>query len=140
VAFTVDPRILSTSAPLATLSLSVARLQNDSRWPWLVLVPRRAGLREIEELDPDERAELLVEVVLAGQAVRAVARTLARRVEKLNIAALGNVVSQLHVHVVGRETADAGWPGPVWGFGEPVAYDEVGLDRAVAAAREVLEG
>ncbi len=80
------------------------------------------------------------EIVAAGAAVRAVAAVLGRVVEKLNVGALGNITPQLHVHVVGRHAADAAWPGPVWGVGEPIPYSEAALERAIGAARVVFGG
>jgi diadenosine tetraphosphate (Ap4A) HIT family hydrolase len=110
----------------------------DARYPWIVLIPKVAGLVEIEDLSPADRAALLEEAVLAGEAVRSIGRGCGFAVEKLNMAALGNVTPDLHVHVVGRRKGDAAWPGPVWGAGEAVAYDVVGLEAAVAAARAIL--
>lgn len=110
------------------------RLQDDARWPWLTLVPRRGGLVEIEELTAAERPRLVEEIVLAGAAVRAIGPC-----EKLNVGALGNIVPQLHVHVVGRRPGDAAWPGPVWGFGQAAPYAPAALAEALAAARASLE-
>jgi diadenosine tetraphosphate (Ap4A) HIT family hydrolase len=88
------------------------RLQDDARFPWLVLIPRRTGLVELEDLEPAARATLMEEVVRAGAVVR---RMASAPVDKLNVAALGNVTAQLHVHVVGRRRDDGLWPDPVWG-------------------------
>jgi diadenosine tetraphosphate (Ap4A) HIT family hydrolase len=134
----VSAAILQTSEPLLALGTSEARLQADARWPWIVLIPRRAGAREIEHLSAAARAALMEEAVLAGAAVRAIGSALGRPVEKLNYGALGNVTPQLHMHVVGRRADDPAWPGPVWGVGEAVAYDTVALDRAREAALGVL--
>jgi diadenosine tetraphosphate (Ap4A) HIT family hydrolase len=118
VSFTLDPRLETGSALIADLTLCQARLQDDRRWPWLVLTPRRPGLREIEDLGEADRALLLAEVVAAGRALRSVSPQIA----KLNIGALGNIVPQLHVHVVGRWPGDPAWPGPVWGHGQAEPY------------------
>jgi diadenosine tetraphosphate (Ap4A) HIT family hydrolase len=136
--FQLAPAFLNTSAPLTALGLSEARLQLDARWPWIVLIPRRAGAREIADLTPDERAGLIDEIVAAGEAVTAIGAALGRPVEKLNVGALGNITPQLHVHIVGRRADDIAWPGPVWGVGAARAYDAGDLDRALAAARSVL--
>ena len=120
--FSITPAILSGTHPLLSLGLCEARLQDDARWPWIVLIPRRAGAREIEHLSLANRALLMEEQVAAGAAVRAIGSALGKAVEKLNIAALGNVTPQLHVHVVGRRSDDPAWPGPVWGVGEARAY------------------
>ena len=136
--FTLHPAIAATSEPLAELKLCHARLQLDARWPWIVLIPRKVGAREIEHLSPPNRHQLMEEVVLAGAAVKAVAASVGRPVDKLNVGQLGNITPQLHVHVIGRRPDDAAWPGPVWGFGEPVPYSAEALARAIAAARGPL--
>ena len=132
--FAVSPAFLSTSQPLVSLPLCEARLQLDARWPWIVLIPRRFGAREIEDLCGADRAMLMEECVLAGAAVRAMGEALGRPVEKLNLGALGNVTPQLHVHLVGRRADDAAWPGPVWGVGEAVTHAPDELERAQMAA------
>ena len=134
----IDARLTLTSEPLAETELCWVRLQNDARWPWIVLIPRRPGLVELEELAPEDRALLFREITAAGAAVRAVGAALGAAVEKLNVGALGNVVPQLHVHVIGRRRGDAAWPGPVWGFGEPEPYGAEDLERARAAAAPLL--
>lgn len=137
--FHLAPAFVDTSAPLARLALCEARLQLDARWPWIVLIPRRAGLREIAELTREERAALIEEIVAAGEAVHAMGAALCQPVEKLNVGALGNITPQLHVHIVGRRTDDAAWPGPVWGTAGAQAYDAGSLERLKTAARTVLE-
>lgn len=136
--FVLDPAFPKTSETLGDLALCHARLQADARFPWIALIPRRADLREIEDLAPDDRRLLLDEILAAGHAVRAVGEALGRPVAKLNVGQLGNVTSQLHVHVVGRRPEDAAWPGPVWGAGEAQAYAAADLERALAAARTAL--
>lgn len=138
--FAVDPAILSTSEFLGGLRLCEARLQADSRFPWVVLVPRRIGARELEHLSPADRARLMEEIILAGAAVRAIGAALGKPVEKLNVGALGNITPQLHVHVVGRRPDDPAWPGPVWGFGEPKPYLEARIAQARSAAADLLGG
>src|SRR5258707_1898656 len=136
--FALDPAFEASSMALARLALCDARLQADARWPWIVLIPRRAALLELEDLELDDRGLLLDEIVLAGAAVRAIGAALRRPVEKLNVGALGNVTPQLHVHVVGRRSDDAAWPGPVWGHGAAVAYSAETLAIALDAARRSL--
>ena len=138
--FTVSPPLLEGSAPLISLGLCEARLQNDARWPWIVLIPRRAGAREIEHLSKVDRAQLIEEEVAAGAAVRAMGSAMGRAVEKLNIAALGNVTPQLHIHAVGRRSDDEAWPGPVWGVGTARPYEAADLEIAKEAALGVLNG
>ena len=136
--FALDPAILATSEPLCELKLCAARLQTDARWPWIVLVPRKAGVRELEHLSAGDRHQLIEETVLAGDAVRAIAAALGRPIEKLNVGQLGNVTPQLHVHVVGRRPDDPAWPGPVWGVAEPIAYRPAALVSALQAADTVF--
>lgn len=136
--FEIDPAFLAGSQPLGELALCHARLQTDARWPWIVLIPRLAGARELEDLDPIQRAALMEEIVAAGDAVRAVGEALGLAVAKLNVGALGNVTPQLHVHVVGRRRGDPAWPGPVWGVGVAEPLADATRDRAMAAARVAL--
>lgn len=130
--FELDEAFVATSLALGDLTLSHARLQDDARYPWIVLIPRRAGLRELEDLTPADLATLTGEILAAGRAVRA----LGVQVDKLNVGALGNVTPQLHVHVVGRRVGDPAWPGPVWGHSPAQPYGAA--DPALAAAREAL--
>jgi diadenosine tetraphosphate (Ap4A) HIT family hydrolase len=137
--FAVDPAFDAASEPLVSLPLCEARLQNDARFPWLILIPRIAGVVEIEDLGPEDRARLLDEAVRAGQAVRAMGLALGRPAVKLNLGLLGNITRQLHVHIVGRRDDDPCWPGPVWGQGTPAAYDPHDLAAIRAAAIGVLK-
>ena len=136
--FRIDPAFDGASEPLASLRLSEARLQNDARFPWLILIPRTVGAVEIEDLDVGDRARLVDEAVLAGRAVRAMGAAMGRPVEKLNLGQLGNLTPQLHLHLVGRRRDDPCWPGPVWGRGEREPYDVKDLARVRAAALSVL--
>jgi len=136
--FILDPAFEAGSVAVGDLPLCHVRLQNDARWPWIILIPRRPGVREIEDLSPGDRARLIEESVVAGQAVRALGEALGRPVEKLNHGALGNITPQLHLHVVGRRADDAAWPGPVWGFGTKVAYAHDDLETVIGAARRGL--
>ena len=136
--FALDPAFAAGSIALGELPLCHVRLQTDARWPWLILIPRGVGLREIEDLSAADRARLIEESVLAGQAVRAMGAALDRPVGKLNLGALGNVTAQLHVHLVGRWAGDAAWPGPVWGVGTRIAYAHADLETAIRAARRGL--
>ena len=137
--FILSRAFLETSAPLASLGLSDARLQADARWPWIVLIPRVAKAREIADLSAADRARLIEEITVAGRAVRAIGEALGRPVEKLNVGLLGNITPQLHAHVVGRRPDDDAWPGPVWGVGEAVAYAPEALETALRAARQSLQ-
>lgn len=136
--YTRDPAFDAGSTWLADLALCEARWQLDARFPWIILIPRRAGAVEIEDLAPEDRARLLDEVLAAGRAVRAAGLAQGRPVEKLNIGQLGNITRQLHVHVVGRRADDAAWPGPVWGAGAAEAYGGAALAVAMGVARRAL--
>jgi diadenosine tetraphosphate (Ap4A) HIT family hydrolase len=134
----IDPAFLATSEALGELALCHARLQSDARFPWIVLIPKVAGARELEDLAHGERDVLMEEIVRAGRAVRAVGRAIGRPVAKLNVGQLGNVTPQLHVHVVGRSAADPAWPQPVWGFGAAERYPPEDLAAARLAAQRAL--
>jgi diadenosine tetraphosphate (Ap4A) HIT family hydrolase len=103
-----------------------------------VLIPRRAGARELDDLVAADRIQLMEEIITAGAAVRAVGAAIGRPAHKLNVGALGNIVPQLHIHIVGRHVGDAAWPGPVWGAGEAASYAEAPLQRAIDSARAAL--
>jgi diadenosine tetraphosphate (Ap4A) HIT family hydrolase len=132
-AFTLDPRLEADSAFVAQLALCELRLMNDYRFPWLLLVPRRAGMSEIAELDAEDQRLLWDEVNLATAALRACAPC-----DKLNLGALGNIVRQLHLHVVARREGDAAWPGPVWGSGAPQPYPQQQQQQLIEALRAQL--
>ena len=119
--FALDPRIAGSTLAWRDWSLSQVRLMNDRRFPWLLLVPRRAGAVEWHSLAHEDQAALHQETMLAACALASVFPAM-----KINIGALGNVVPQLHVHVLARQPGDAAWPGPVWGAGtaEPYAPGE----------------
>jgi diadenosine tetraphosphate (Ap4A) HIT family hydrolase len=138
MAFARDPAFDAGSTWLADLDLCEARWQLDARFPWIVLIPRRANAVEIEDLAAADRAQLLEEMLAAGCAIRAAGVALGRPVEKLNIGQLGNITRQLHVHVVGRRADDAAWPGPVWGVGAAGIYADEALSVLLAAARNAL--
>ena len=137
--FALASAFLSTSEPLASLKLCEARLQADFRFPWIVLIPRRAGARELEHISNGDRAQLMEEIIAAGAAVRAIGAAIGRPVEKLNVGQIGIKTPQLHIHVVGRRADDECWPEPVWGRGEAKDYDAKTLLAATAAALDVLK-
>ena len=135
-AFRADPAFEAGSVFAADWPLCQVRVQDDRRFPWLILLPRQSGLVELEELSPADQARLMQEVVRAGQVVRAIGEALGRPVDKLNVAALGNVTAQLHVHVVGRRRDDSLWPDPVWGRPGAVAMDDAARETALAVVRK----
>ncbi|RAH37599.1 MULTISPECIES: HIT domain-containing protein [unclassified Halomonas] len=126
---TLDPRLIEDSHPLTELPLCQLRLMDDTRYPWLVLIPRRTGVVEVFDMSEDDQQQLWREAGLLGRAIK---ETLGG--DKLNIATLGNLVPQLHLHVVLRREGDDAWPGPVWGQGQAEPYDLDGL----AAMRDRL--
>jgi len=136
--FQLHDAFVGSSHALGELALSHVRLQGDARFPWIVLVPRIANARELEDLASGERDVLMEEILRAGEVVRAVGLALDRPVAKLNVGQLGNITPQLHIHVVGRRADDMAWPAPVWGYGASIPYSPNGLARATDAARRSL--
>lgn len=120
--FEIDPVLGRDSVALGTLDLCQIRLVNDNRYSWVLLVPEREGLREIHELSVVDRALLIEEISLISTVLEGL-----REPDKINIGALGNIVSQLHVHVIARFKGDDAWPGPVWGQGKAVGYSDEAL-------------
>jgi diadenosine tetraphosphate (Ap4A) HIT family hydrolase len=115
--FTVDPVIAGLTHQLADWPLSRVFLYNDSRFHWGLLVPRRPGAIEMCDLSPDDQRQLMAEIVKLSELIRPLPG-----VTKLNVGNLGNMVPQLHVHVIGRYEGDPAWPGPLWGHSAPVAW------------------
>lgn len=116
--FSLNERLQADTCPVTDLELCRVLLMNNRLWPWLILVPMRAGAVEIHRLAEEDQATLMREI---AQASRAVERLFAP--DKMNVGALGNMVPQLHVHVIGRTRGDPAWPGPVWGSGHAEPYE-----------------
>ena len=131
--WSLHPDLEHNSVPVGDLALSRVIVADDATYPWVVLVPRRAGVVEIIDLDEPDRICLMAEIAQVSAALKQLTRC-----DKLNVAALGNIVSQLHVHIVARRTDDAAWPGPVWGAVPPEPYAAGELDTFVAALRRGL--
>jgi len=131
--FTLDPRLAADTHLIGEFELSRVLLMDDARFAWLILVPRRAHLRELIELPREDQHVLLDEINRCAHVLHAL-----RRPDKLNIAALGNMVPQLHVHVIARHVGDAAWPRPVWGVGERVPYAPDARAARLAALRAAL--
>ena len=132
--FVLDPRLAADTVLVADGPLSQLRLMDDARFPWLVLVPRIPDAVEWLDLDGAAQRLLLAELNLAGKLLHALGP-----VHKLNIGALGNIVRQLHVHVLARQEGDAAWPGPVWGSGPAVRYDPATRLALVARLRQHMD-
>ncbi len=120
--FELDQELAAASSFVTDWPLSRVLLMNDARFPWLVLVPRRSGAREIFDLSEEDRLTLSREYCRAGVRLKALTKAW-----KINIAALGNVVAQLHVHVIARDQDDPVWPSPVWSRGYAVPYEPAAL-------------
>jgi diadenosine tetraphosphate (Ap4A) HIT family hydrolase len=131
--FALHPRLAADCLVVTDLALCRVLLLNDSRFPWLVLVPRLAGAREIVDLAPADRLLLAEETDLATGALRSLCPT-----DKLNIAAIGNIVEQLHVHIVARQRSDAAWPGVVWGFGAATPYTATDAATRINGLKSLL--
>jgi len=115
------------------LPLSRVLVIKDANYPWLLLVPRRAAAVEIIDLDEVEQAQLMTETTRAARALKDITKC-----DKLNIAALGNVVPQLHVHVIARRAGDAAWPRPVWGVVPALAHDAAEVQNFISALRRKI--
>jgi diadenosine tetraphosphate (Ap4A) HIT family hydrolase len=122
--FTLHPTLACDTVEVIRLALCHVLLMKDRRFPWLVLVPERESVREIHELPAGDRAVLIEEIAQASEALMRLVRP-----NKLNVGALGNIVPQLHVHIVARFETDPAWPGPVWGSGAAVPYPEEELEE-----------
>ncbi len=132
--FELHRQLAADTIAVGDLDLCRVLLMNDARYPWLILVPRRADIREVYDLREDEQALLWQEVTQTGHDMM---RALGGH--KLNIAALGNMVPQLHIHLVVRQPGDAAWPGPVWGQGEAEPYTSEGMEQQLEALRGLIQ-
>lgn len=126
--FTLHERLAADSLQVGELPLCLLLLMNDANYPWFVLVPKREEKREIYQLDMADRAQLLIESCTLSEVMESLFRP-----TKMNVAALGNMVPQLHIHHIARFTGDAAWPNPIWGAVPPIAYDK-------ARYAEIVEG
>ncbi|BBK41581.1 hypothetical protein STVA_16010 [Allostella vacuolata] len=128
--FALDSRLAEDTFPVVRLALCEVRLMNEPAWPWLILVPAQDGVRELIDLGPGDRHRLVEEIALAERVLQRL-----HRPDKLNVGALGNMVPQLHVHVIARRTGDPAWPRPVWGAVERSLYDPPAAAAEVARLR-----
>ena len=129
----LDPRLEADTLPLGETSLCHLRMSLDSRWPWILLIPKREGASELHDLSPDDLRTLIAEISTVSDSLKASTQCL-----KINVAALGNVVRQLHVHIVAREEVDAAWPGPIWGFGSAERRSDSSLPDFALAVQQAL--
>lgn len=131
--FDLDEHLANDTIRVGDLPLSLVLLMNDSRFPWAILVPRRAGLVEFHDMTKADRHVLMDEAAKVSAALQKLTGA-----AKMNIAALGNVVRQLHVHVIARQEDDDAWPRPVWGVGTRVPYAAEEAQACAAALRAAL--
>ncbi len=132
-AWSPHPQLARDTASVGDLALARVLAMNDASYPWVILVPRRPDVVEIVDLDEMDRGRLMAEIAQVSSALKGLTAC-----DKLNVAAIGNMVAQLHVHVVARRRADAAWPKPVWGAAPPRPYAAAELDAFVAALRRAL--
>lgn len=132
--FELHPQLAADSFAIAKWPLCEVRLINDANYPWLVLIPQKPGLKDFDDLSPED-------IALAGEEIRTASAALRKvcKPDKLNVAALGNQVPQLHIHVVARFHGDAAWPNPIWGVLPARAYADE-RDERVVALKEALAG
>jgi diadenosine tetraphosphate (Ap4A) HIT family hydrolase len=131
--WSLHPQLARDTTNIGDLPLCRALVINDANYPWLLLVPRRTGMIELIDLGESERAQLMTEIARVAGALKDVTRC-----DKLNIAALGNVVPQLHVHIIARRHDDAAWPRPVWGVVPAIAHDPAELEGFISAIRRKI--
>ena len=131
--FELDGRLASDSIAIGSMALCDLRLMNDMRWPWLMLVPRRTGAVEIHDLMREDIFQLAAETALTSQALKQFTGCM-----KINTAAIGNIVRQLHIHVIARDETDPNWPGPVWGHGQRLRYEKAEREATIAGLTDAL--
>lgn len=131
--FLLHPRLEADTAFVADWALSRVLAMNDARYPWLVLVPRSAELTEVHDLSAADCATLMEEIARASAALKSLTGA-----AKINVGALGNLVPQLHIHIVARNPGDFAWPGPVWGQGRAQPYEPAALAAFVVRLRAAL--
>ncbi len=132
--FALHPQLRADTLDIMTLEISSVLLMNDARFPWCILVPRIADTRELHHLPDNTQAQVWSEIARTAGAVETTFEA-----HKMNIAALGNMVPQLHIHVIARSTEDAAWPGPVWGVGQAEAYDDAESIRRIELIRHAIQ-
>ena len=131
--FVIDSQLKQTSYPLTSLDVCDLRLVDDQRWPWLLIIPRVPHAVELIDITPDLRAQVWLEIDHVGRVMRDQFSP-----HKLNIAALGNQVRQLHVHCIARFPEDEAWPNPVWGVGDSAPYDSELLNTRLNGLRDAF--
>jgi len=133
MSFTLHPRLEADTRFVADLPLCRVQLMTDARFPWLILIPRRTSLRELTDIHPEDRGIAFDDIERASEALRRLYTP-----TRINVAAIGNIVTQLHIHVVARLTTDAVWPATVWGNGTAELYDDAALAQRIGELRTQL--
>ncbi len=131
--FQLDERLEADTLVVTDFEVCTCRLMNDKRWPWLILVPRKANAEELFDLSPSQQETAMREASVAGEKLKALTSC-----SKINIAMIGNIVRQLHIHVVARMDGDENWPGPVWGYGQQEEYSTDHARGLIAHFKEIL--
>ncbi|MTI64052.1 HIT family protein [Methylophaga sp.] len=132
--YELHPKLAQDTFSIGEYELSEVRLMNDTRYPWVILVPKRFNVGEIYQLSEEEQQRLIYESSFTAQQMMELFSA-----EKMNVAAIGNIVEQLHLHHVARFTTDVTWPLPVWGIGEAQAYSDVAAKAMLSQLRRVLD-
>ena len=132
-AWSLHPQLENDTTQVGDIALSRMLSINDADYPWLILVPRRAGVTEIADLGVEDAGQLTAEIAQVSRVLKDITRC-----DKLNIAAIGNIVPQLHIHIVARRKDDPLWPKPIWGVAPPRPGDSATFARFVAGIRSGL--
>ena len=132
-AWSLHPQLAKDTIDIGDLPLSRVLVIKDANYPWLLLVPRREGAVEIIDLDEVAQAQLMTEITRVSRAVKEITKC-----DKLNVAALGNMVPQLHIHIIARLTGDVAWPRPVWGVAPPLPHDAQEVQQFISAVRRKI--
>jgi diadenosine tetraphosphate (Ap4A) HIT family hydrolase len=132
--FILDSRLSADTIAIGDSGLCRLLLMNDSRFPWLIMVPRRLDITEVHELTPLDQTVLTFEIAQVSEILKDITGC-----KKINIGALGNMVPQLHIHIIGRNEGDIAWPGPVWGAGKSVPYDEKPMRTFIESFSSALQ-
>ena len=132
-AWSLHPQLAKDTIDIGDLPLSRVLVIKDANYPWLLLVPRREGAVEIIDLDEVPQAQLMTEITRVSRAVKEITKC-----DKLNVAALGNMVPQLHIHIIARRTGDVAWPRPVWGVAPPLPHDAQEVQQFISAVRRKI--
>ena len=133
MAFSLDAQLAADTVPIMDYDLCRVLLMKDANYPWIILVPMVDGISELHQLAPDQWSLFMAELTRTSSRMEA-----AFKPDKVNVGALGNIVNQLHIHIVCRYTADPAWPGPVWGAAPAAPYPDEDLDEWVTGFKRIL--